>query len=158
MAFFIFYYIVYYFTLQSWNDFFFLRLLWIYTMFFLCYTFHEIKIKKYCWSIKIRNFKLKQPKNMTHVFTKVVLQNNNKNIFRQNKKNVFSVTERSEDIGLVYPLSVVRRAKRSVHHERLLLFWRAVHDRRKTNIGNFRSKKKLSRQIKKCVKKVCQQN
>ena len=29
---------------------------------------------------------------------------------------------------------------------------------RKTNIGNVRSKIKLSRQIKKCVKKVCKQD
>ena len=39
-------------------------------------------------------------------------------ILRQEKgytisKDIFSVTERSEDTGLVYPLSVVRRAERS---------------------------------------------
>ena len=70
------------------------------------------------------------------------------------------VTERSKDTGLVYPLPMVRRAERSKFTMKDYFSFsfeekRAIAEKLTLAIS---SQKKLSRQIKKCVKKVYKQD
>ena len=72
---------------------------------------------------------------------------------------IFPVTERSEDTGLVYPLSVVRRAERSKFTMKdYFSFEEQGAIAEKLILAISGQKKKSSRQIKKCVKKVRKQD
>ena len=68
-------------------------------------------------------------------------------------QSLLPVTERSKDTGLVYPLPMVRRAERSKFTMKDYFSFeekRAIAEKLTLAIS---SQKKLSRQIKKCVKK-----
>ena len=69
--------------------------------------------------------------------------------------SIIPVTERSEDTGLVYPLSVVRRAERSKF---TMKDYFSLEEQRANAKLAISGQKELSRQIKKCVKKVCKQD
>ena len=71
----------------------------------------------------------------------------------------FPVTDQTEDTGLVYPLSVVRRAERSRFTMKDYFSFeeqRAITE--ELTFWQFQAKKRLTKQLKKCVKKFCKQD
>ena len=71
---------------------------------------------------------------------------------------VILVTEGSQDTGLVYPVCGEVGRKVEVHHERLLFSFEEQHAIAEKLILAIQVKKKLSRKIKKCFRKVCKQD